>query len=79
MDRLLGALDRLRRATGAAPGAVRSDESGGILEEGPTWPEVAEAVAWGRARTPRVVVVDAEGGLTWAGEGEAPMELRQSG
>jgi cytidine deaminase len=63
----------------AGPDAADPDEERGILEEGPTWPEVAQAVAWGRARTPRVVVVDAEGGLSWAGEGEAPMKLRQSG
>jgi cytidine deaminase len=44
----------------------------GILEEAPTWPEVSDAIAWGRARTPRVVVVDADGALSWAGEGEAP-------
>jgi cytidine deaminase len=62
----------------AGPDAAGPDEERGILEEGPTWPEVAQAVAWGRARTPRVVVVDAEGGLSWAGEGEAPMKLRQS-
>ena len=62
----------------AVPDEAVSDEQPGILEEGPTWPEVAHAVAWGRARTPRVVVVDAEGGLSWAGEGEAPMALRQS-
>lgn len=60
--------------TGAAP-----NEERGILEEGPTWPALDDAVAWGRARTPRVVVVDAEGGLSWAGEGEEPVELRQSG
>jgi cytidine deaminase len=47
----------------------------GIIEEGPTWSTVAEAIAWGRARTPRVVVVDADGGLAWAGEGEPPSEV----
>jgi cytidine deaminase len=52
-----------------------ADEERGILEEGPTWSEVAAAVAWGRARTPRVVVVDAEGGLAWAGEGDPPAEI----
>src|SRR6185503_15369550 len=30
----------------------------GILEEAPTWAEASDAVAWGRARTPRVVVVN---------------------
>jgi cytidine deaminase len=47
----------------------------GILEEGPTWPGVDQAVAWARARSPRVVVVDAEGSLSWAGEGEPPVEV----
>jgi cytidine deaminase len=48
---------------------------GGILEEGPIWTDPADGVAWGRARTPRVVVVDAEGGLAWAGIGPAPDEV----
>lgn len=47
----------------------------GVLEEGPTWPDPAEAIEWGLARTPRVVVVDAAGGIFWAGEGEPPMEI----
>jgi cytidine deaminase len=47
----------------------------GILEEAPTWAEVADAVAWGRARTPRVVVVDANGDLSWAGASAAPAEV----
>jgi cytidine deaminase len=50
-------------------------ERRGILEEAPTWPDLAAAIAWGRARTPRVIVVDADGGLTWAGVGEAPAGL----
>jgi cytidine deaminase len=29
--------------------------------------DAADAVTWGRARTPRVVVVDADGELCWAG------------
>ncbi len=63
---------------GAADG--RNDETGiddarGILEEGPTWPDADAAVAWGRARTPRVVVVDAAGALSWAGDGVAPSEI----
>jgi cytidine deaminase len=32
-------------------------------------------VAWGRVRTPRVVVVDAEGAMFWAGEGEPLTEI----
>ncbi|MEV1290449.1 cytidine deaminase [Micromonospora sp. NPDC049679] len=47
----------------------------GILEEAPTWPDAEAAIAWGRARTPRVVVVDAEGAMFWAGEGEPPTEI----
>ncbi|WP_369916252.1 cytidine deaminase [Plantactinospora sp. KBS50] len=47
----------------------------GLLEEGPTWTDTAEAVAWGLARTPRVVVVDAGGAMFWAGEGEPPTEI----
>ena len=47
----------------------------GILEEGPAWTDQEEAVAWGRQRTPRVVVVDADGGLSWAGEGDPPAAL----
>jgi cytidine deaminase len=48
------------------------DAEKGILEEGPLCPTAAAAVAWGLTRTPRVVVVDAEGGLSWAGEGDPP-------
>jgi cytidine deaminase len=47
----------------------------GILEEGPVWTDVAEAVAWGRARTGRVVVVDADGELAWAGTAPAPAQV----
>lgn len=39
------------------------DEERGILEEGPTWPDRADAVAWGLARTPRVFVVGEDGTL----------------
>jgi cytidine deaminase len=52
--------------------AGEEEDLRGILEEGPTWPTAGDAVAWARARTPRVVVVDADGGLSWAGEGEPP-------
>jgi cytidine deaminase len=46
-----------------------------ILEEGPVWTGTAEAVAWGRQRTPRVVVVDTAGELRWAGTGEPPADI----
>jgi cytidine deaminase len=48
------------------------DAEKGVLEECPNLPTAAEVVDWGRVRTPRVVVVDAEGGLSWAGEGVPP-------
>jgi cytidine deaminase len=51
------------------------EEQPGILDEAPTWPSPTEAIAWGRARTPRVVVVDADGTTYWAGVGEGPAEL----
>ncbi|SCF47458.1 cytidine deaminase [Micromonospora matsumotoense] len=47
----------------------------GVLEEGPSWGHPSEAITWGLARTPRVVVVDAEGTIFWAGEGEPPLEI----
>jgi cytidine deaminase len=49
----------------------------GILEEGPTWPDARTAVTWGLARTDRVVVVDADGGLAWAGPDEPPAQVPQ--
>jgi cytidine deaminase len=49
-----------------------ADAQKGVLEEGPNFPTAEEAVAWGRVRTPRIVVVDAEGALSWAGEGDPP-------
>ncbi|MEE6259574.1 cytidine deaminase [Plantactinospora sonchi] len=58
------------RAAGDAEGAPT-----GVLEEAPTWTDVAEAITWAQARTPRVVVVDADGALFWAGEGEPPAEI----
>ncbi|MFY1634192.1 cytidine deaminase [Solwaraspora sp. WMMB335] len=59
----------------------RSESTGeaagtGILEEAPSWPSVESVVAWGRARTHRVVVVDADGAVSWAGEGDPPAEVR---
>ncbi len=50
-------------------------ERTGILEEAPNWSTPEEAVVWGRARTPRIVVVAADGELAWAGEGEPPVEI----
>jgi cytidine deaminase len=55
------------RSSGVADG-----EPAGILEEGPTWATAAEAVGWGRIRTPRVVVVDAQGSTSWAGDTPRP-------
>ncbi len=51
------------------------DSERGILDEGPMWTDVAEAVAWGQARTPRVIVVEADGELAWAGTEAAPPEV----
>jgi cytidine deaminase len=47
----------------------------GILDEAPTWPAAEDAVAWGRRRTPRVVVVDAAGATSWAGTGVGPPDM----
>ena len=58
-------------------GEPGSTEEKGILEEGPNLASASAAVAWGLVRTPRVVVVDAEGALSWAGEGEAPEGIPQ--
>ena len=58
-------------------GAPGTGEDKGILEEGPNFPTASAAVAWGLVRSPRVVVVDAEGGLSWAGEGELPDGIPQ--
>jgi cytidine deaminase len=58
------------------PAAVDdTDEGPGILEEAPAFVDAADAVAWGRVRTPRVVVVDADGDTYWAGEGDPPAEI----
>jgi cytidine deaminase len=69
----VGASAERTQAANAGPPA---DDTGvGILEEAPSWPTAAEAVAWGLARTPRVVVIDADGKLTWAGEAVPPSEI----
>jgi cytidine deaminase len=52
--------------------SVGGDAAKGVLEEGPNFPTTAQAVTWGLVRTPRIVVVAADGGLTWAGETEPP-------
>ncbi|HEY1488069.1 MAG TPA: cytidine deaminase [Micromonosporaceae bacterium] len=46
-----------------------------ILDEAPTRPNAGDMIAWGLARTRRVIVVDAEGEMFWAGEGPAPSEV----
>jgi len=56
----------------SAGSPAEGDDAKGVLEEGPNFPTAADAVAWGEVRTPRIVVVDTEGGLAWAGEGEPP-------
>ena len=61
--------------TGYWERSVSTGEPAGILEEAPTWPGVEEAVAWGRTRTARVVVVDADGGTFWAGTGTGPADM----
>ena len=61
--------------TGYWERAAHADEGAGILEEAPNWSEADAAVAWGRARTSRVVVVEADGTLSWAGMGEPPAEI----
>jgi cytidine deaminase len=61
--------------TGYWERASHADEASGILQEAPTWTDAASAVAWGRARTSRVVVVEADGTLSWAGVGDPPAEV----
>lgn len=53
------------------------DQPVGILEEAPAWPDASEAVEWGRARTPRVVVIETDGAVRWAGTGEPPASITQ--
>jgi cytidine deaminase len=52
-------------------------DSGAIIEEGPVWAAAGDGVAWGRARTSRVVVVDGQGGTYWAGAGTRPAEFTE--
>src|SRR2546421_8492581 len=61
--------------TGYWERSSHTDEERGILEEAPTWPLADDAVAWGRLRTARVVVVDAEGATFWAGTGDGPPDM----
>ena len=56
--------------SGGSPQEI--DDEKGVLEEGPIFASVDVAVRWGRVRTPRIVVVDADGALSWAGEGLPP-------
>jgi cytidine deaminase len=58
--------------TGYWERSEHSGEPAAILEEAPTWSRADEAVAWGRARTARVVVVDADGSTFWGGTGDGP-------
>jgi cytidine deaminase len=51
--------------------------SASVIEEAPVWPDAAAAVAWGRARTPRVVLIDGQGSTYWAGAGERPTEFAE--
>ena len=44
----------------------------GIWEEGPIWDTPQQGIDWGRARTGRVIVVESDGTLFWAGRGEPP-------
>jgi cytidine deaminase len=53
------------------------EDPGGIIEEAPVWPTAAAGVAWGRSRTPRIVVVDGQGGTYWAGAGARPPEIAE--
>jgi cytidine deaminase len=58
--------------TGYWERSTTGDEPAGIIEEAPTWPDLPTAVAWARARTSRVVVVEPDGTLEWAGTGDPP-------
>jgi cytidine deaminase len=49
-----------------------------ILDEAPSVPEAAEVIAWGLARTRRVIVIDSDGEMYWAGEGPAPAEVSRA-
>jgi cytidine deaminase len=61
------------RSDGSFAGGSAPDGEAGILEEAPTWPDAADAVDWGLARTPRVVVIDPDGATLWAGAGDPPV------
>lgn len=50
-----------------------SPEGRGILEDGGRHPTLDSAVAWGRARSPRVLVrYEGAGAYLWAGAGAPP-------
>jgi cytidine deaminase len=62
---------------GGAGGAGGAGGPGAILEEAPVWADAGTGVAWGRARTSRVVVVDGQGTTYWAGAGARPAEIAE--
>lgn len=51
------------------------DGHAAILDEAPSRAGADDVIAWGLARTRRVIVVDADGQMYWAGEGPAPAEV----
>jgi cytidine deaminase len=61
--------------TGYWERSTRTGEPTGILEEAPNWPDPGAVIEWARARTPRVVVVDADGATYWAGTGDGPAAM----
>jgi cytidine deaminase len=67
--------DALTGGPGGVAGASAGPQRRGVLEEAPSWPAADQAVGWGLARTPSVVVVDAEGNLSWAGTQEPPASV----
>jgi cytidine deaminase len=76
-----GSVGESRHTAGDQPGAPAVDvpapaaRQAAILDEAPTTTRIDDAIDWGLARTRRVIVVDADGELFWAGEGPAPIEV----
>jgi cytidine deaminase len=60
-------------SVGDQPGVAARQAA--ILDEAPTMSTVADVIEWGLARTRRVVVVDADGEMFWAGEGPPPDQV----